>query len=68
MAIFLDEAKSLRLYTGNFYYPIDMSDRFHNSVIYLMTHNKQSTKDVLSHQLAKYNKNQFTSCFTEKDV
>ena len=68
MAIFLDEAKPLRLYTGNFYYPIDMSDRFHNSVIYLMTPSKESTKKLLNHQLARYNKNQFKSFFTEKDV
>ena len=33
-----------------------------------MTPNKQSTKDLLSHPLAKYNKNQFSSFFTEKDV
>lgn len=68
MAIFLDEAKPLRLYTGNFYYPIDMADRFHNSIVYLMTPSKVSTKALLNHPLARYNKVQFNSFFTEKDV
>ena len=68
MSIFLDEAKSLRLYTGTFYYPIDMTDRFHNSVIYLMTPNKNESIKVLNHFLTRFNKIQFSSYFIEKNI
>ena len=43
MAIFFDEAKPLKLYNGSFYYPIDLKDRFHNSIVYLMTPNIESS-------------------------
>ena len=68
MSIFLDEAKSLRLYTGTFYYPIDMTDRFHNSIIYLMTPNKNESIKVLNHFLTRFNKIQFSSYFIEKNI
>ena len=52
MAIFFDEAKPLKLYNGSFYYPIDLKDRFHNSIVYLMTPNIQSSINVLNHPSA----------------
>lgn len=68
MSVFFDEIKPLKLYNGTFYYPIDLKDRFHNSIVYLMTPNIQSSINVLNHKLARYNKNQFNSFFMEKDL
>ena len=68
MAIFFDEAKPLKLYNGSFYYPIDLKDRFHNSIVYLMTPNIQSSINVLNHPLTKYNQKQFYSFFMERNI
>lgn len=68
MAIFLDELKPLRLYRGQYYYPIDMKDRMHNSVVYLLTPNKQSSINLLNNKLAKLNNTLFMSYFIEKNI
>ena len=49
MSIFLNELRPLKTYRGNFYYPIDLSNRMKNSVVYLMTPNFESTINVINH-------------------
>lgn len=68
MSIFINELTPFRIYKGNFYYPIDLSDRVNNSIVYLLTPNKQSTIKVINHPYASLNKNLFKSYYTERIV
>jgi len=68
MSIFLDELQPLRLFRGKFYYPIDMKDRMKNSIVYLMTPNKESTIKTLNHPLSIQTRTMFKSYFIEKNV
>ena len=62
MAIFLNELNPFRLYRGQYYYPIDLKDRTHNSIVYLMTPNTESSINILNNRLAKLNNIIFNSC------
>ena len=68
MAIFLNELTPFRLYRGQYYYPIDLKDRTHNSIVYLMTPNTESSINILNNRLAKLNNMIFNSYFIEKNV
>lgn len=68
MAIFLNELTPFRLYRGQYYYPIDLKDRTHNSIVYLMTPNTESSVNILNNRLAKLNNQIFNSYFIEKNV
>ena len=68
MALFINELKPLRMYSGKFYYPIDMKDRTHNSLVYLLTPHIESSIKLLNSPNAILNKNTFYSYFIEKNV
>ena len=69
MAILLDELTPMRMYRGNFFYPINMNDRMNNSVIYLMTPNRQSSIDVMNYKQSFQGcKTMFRSYFVEKSI
>ena len=69
MAILLDELTPMRMYRGNFFYPINMSDRMNNSVIYLMTPNRQASVDVMLYKASLQGcKSMFRSYFIEKSI
>lgn len=69
MAILLDELTQMRMYRGNFFYPINMSDRMNNSVIYLMTPNRQASVDVMNYpQSFQGCRTMFRSYFIEKSI
>ena len=68
MAIYLDETIPYRLYRGQFYYPIDLSNRMKNSVVYLLTPNTDSSINLLSNKLARLNHTVYQSYFIEKNI
>ena len=68
MSVYLNEIKPLRLYTGKFRYPIDLKNRFNNSIVYLMTPNIKSTIKVLNNVNARENNQAFKSYFLEKNI
>ena len=68
MSVYLNEIKPLRLYTGKFRYPIDLKNRFNNSIVYLMTPNIKSTIKVLNNINARENNQAFKSYFLEKNI
>ena len=68
MAIYLDETIPYRLYRGQFYYPIDLSNRMKNSVVYLLTPNTDSSVNLLSNKLARLNHTVYQSYFIEKNI
>ena len=63
MAIYLDETKLLRMYKGQFRYPIDPKDRLRGSIVYLMTPSLQSTINTLNIKPAHMNGLNFQSYF-----
>ena len=68
MSIFLNELRPLKTYRGNFYYPIDLSNRMKNSVVYLMTPNFESTINVINHPYSVNNYRLFKGYYTERIV
>lgn len=68
MAIYLDETKLLRMYKGQFRYPINRKDRLRGSLVYLMTPNLESTINTLNIKPAHMNALNFQSYFLEKNV
>ena len=68
MAIYLDETKLLRMYTGQFRYPINPKDRMRGSLVYLMTPNLQASLNTLTIKPAHMNGMNFQSYFLEKNV
>ena len=68
MSIFLDEVKPLKHYSGSFYYPIDMENRMKNSIVYLLTPNRESSINVMNHKFTALNKTLFKSYFVEKNI
>ena len=68
MSLFLNELQPLKLYSGTYYYPIDLKDRMKNSIIFLLTPNLDSSVNMLNNEFAAKNKNLFQSYFLEKNV
>ena len=68
MAIYLDEAKSLNMYRGQFRYPIDKEDRLKNSLVYLLTPNINASINTLNLKAAEANDMNFRSYFLEKNI
>ena len=68
MAIFVNELVPLRMYRGPFYYPIDLKDRIHNSVVLLMSPDFDSSINTINHPLANLNKTLFQGYYTERMV
>ena len=68
MSLFLNELQPLKLYSGTYYYPIDLKDRMKNSIVYLLTPSVDSSVEVLNHEFAQKNQNLFQAYFLEKNV
>lgn len=68
MAIYLDETKLLRMYSGQFRYPINPKDRLKGSVVYLLTPSLESSINTLNLKAAASNGMNFQAYFLEKNV
>ena len=68
MAFMLDELKPLKLYKGSFYYLLDPKNRLKNSIVYLLTPNRQSSINMMNLEYTKQNKVFFKSYFLEKNL
>ena len=68
MAIYLDEAKHLNLYRGQFRYPIDKQDRLKGSIVYLMTPDINASINTLNLRAAEANDMNFKAYFLEKNI
>lgn len=68
MAIYLDEAKTLNMYRGQFRYPINKQDRLKHSLVYLLTPNITASINTLNLKSAEANDMNFKSYFLEKNV
>lgn len=68
MAIYLDEAKHLNIYKGQFRYPIEKQDRFKGSIVYLLTPDITASINTLNLKSAEYNDMNFKSYFLEKNI
>lgn len=68
MAIYLDETKLLRMYKGQFRYPINTKDRLKGSLVYLMTPSLESSINTLNMKPAHMNGLNFQAYFLEKNV
>jgi len=68
MAIYLDETKLLRMYRGQYRYPINPKDRLKGSIVYLLTPSLESSINTLNLKPASTNGMNFQAYFLEKNV
>lgn len=68
MSFILNELQPLKLYRGNFFYPIDKKNREKNSIVYLLTPDRKSSINAITLGAAKVNSPYFKSYFLEKNV
>ena len=64
----LDELKTLRLYRGEYLYPMNQKDRLKNSIVYLFTPSTNSSIKVMNSPNAKKNQLYFKSYYLEKNI
>ena len=68
MAIYLDEAKHLNMYRGQFRYPIEKRDRLKGSLVYLMTPDINASINTLNLKATESNDMNFKAYFLEKNI
>lgn len=71
MSVILNDTKfikTLKLYKTKFLYPIDLKNRFTNSIVYLLSPNIESSINIINNPLAILNTKLFKSYFLEKSI